>query len=95
MPAGSTAGPRTSRDHPLLQGPLTAGQIEHFRWDLGYGVDRYPSYGDHWLATGRPWVDRLAAPGGYEAAAREEEFARSKRRSAAENGYPAGLAAKE
>jgi hypothetical protein len=49
-------------------------------WDGGYDVDRYPSYGEHWLVSGRSWVDRLAELGAYEVAGREEDFARSKRR---------------
>ncbi len=48
-------------------------------WDGGYDVDRYPSYGSHWLASGRPWIERLGELGVYEAAAAEEAFARSRR----------------
>ena len=49
-------------------------------WDGGYDVDRYPSYGAHLMASGRPWVRRLAELGACEAADREEDFARSRRR---------------
>ncbi len=45
-------------------------------WDGGYDVDRYPSYGPHWLASARRWVARLQELGVYEAAAKEETFAR-------------------
>jgi hypothetical protein len=48
-------------------------------WNGGYDVDRFPSYGAHWQASGRPWVERLRALGVYDAAAREEAFARSQR----------------
>jgi len=49
-------------------------------WDGGYDVDLFPSYGKHWLNSGRPWVDRLRQLGVYEASAAEEAFARSRRR---------------
>jgi hypothetical protein len=45
-------------------------------WDGGYDVDRYPTYGVHWRATGRPWVDRLGQLGAYDAARDEEASAR-------------------
>lgn len=48
-------------------------------WDGGYDVDRYPSYGPDWLESGRSWVARMAALGVYEAAAKEEAFARRRR----------------
>jgi hypothetical protein len=48
-------------------------------WDGGYDVDRFPSYGPHWQASGRPWVERLRALGVYEAAEKEEAFARGRR----------------
>ncbi|HWW53940.1 MAG TPA: phytanoyl-CoA dioxygenase family protein [Acidimicrobiales bacterium] len=51
-------------------------------WDGGYDVDRFPSYGPHWLASGRPSVSRLGQLGVYEAAGRQEAYARSQRRSA-------------
>jgi hypothetical protein len=50
-------------------------------WDGGYDVDRYPTYGEHWLASGKPWIERLARLGVYELAAAEEAFARSRRSS--------------
>jgi hypothetical protein len=49
-------------------------------WDGGYDVDRYPTYGPHWLASGRPAVERLRELGVYDLAAAEEAFARSRRR---------------
>lgn len=48
-------------------------------WDGGYDVERYPSYGPHWLALSRSFVARLQELGVYDAAAREEAFARSRR----------------
>lgn len=48
-------------------------------WDGGYEVDHFPSYGDHWLASGRPAVKRLEQLGAYDLAAAEEAFARSRR----------------
>lgn len=48
-------------------------------WDGGYDVDRFPTYGEHWLASGRPWVERLGQLGAYNLAAAEEAFARSRR----------------
>jgi hypothetical protein len=48
-------------------------------WDGGYDVDRYPSYGEHWLGLDRPWIDRLGQLGAYDAAATQERFARSRR----------------
>jgi hypothetical protein len=49
-------------------------------WDGGYDVDRYPTYGTHWLGSGRPWVERLGQLGVYDRAGAEEAFARSRRR---------------
>lgn len=48
-------------------------------WDGGYDVDAYPSYGSHWMGSGRPWIDRLGQLGAYGASAAEEAFARSRR----------------
>jgi hypothetical protein len=48
-------------------------------WDGGYDVDRYPSYGKHWLSSGRPWIERLGRLGVYQAAAAGEAFTRSRR----------------
>ncbi len=28
-------------------------------WDGGYDSVKYPTYGQHWQESGRPWVDRL------------------------------------
>jgi hypothetical protein len=50
-------------------------------WDGGYDVDLYPSYGPHWLGSGRRAVARLRDLGVYEAAAKEEAFARARRGS--------------
>jgi hypothetical protein len=49
------------------------------RWDGGYDVDRYPTYGPHWRAGGRPWVRRLEQLGAYEAAGAQEAFTRARR----------------
>lgn len=54
------------------------GAIFRPDWDGGYDVDAYPSYGPDWMASGRPWVARLAQLGVYDAAAAEEAFARSR-----------------
>jgi hypothetical protein len=54
-------------------------------WDGGYDVDRYPSYGRHWRASGRPWVERLEQLGVYDLASAEEAFARAR---AGERGQP-------
>jgi hypothetical protein len=43
-------------------------------WNGGYDVDRYPSYGPHWRASGRLAVARLEALGVYELAAKQEQF---------------------
>jgi hypothetical protein len=51
-------------------------------WDGGYDVDRHPSYGADWLASGRRAVTALAELGVYELAAAQEAFARSRRRRA-------------
>jgi len=45
-------------------------------WYGGYDVDRYPSYGQDWRASGRPAVARLEALGVYELAAKQEAFTR-------------------
>ncbi len=50
-------------------------------WDGGYDVDRYPSYGAHWRASGAPWVERLSELGAVERAALEEDAVRAQRRS--------------
>jgi hypothetical protein len=47
-------------------------------WDGGYDVDRYPTYGAHWRATGRSWVERLGQLGVYDAAGAEEAAARAR-----------------
>jgi hypothetical protein len=49
------------------------------RWDGGYDVDRHPSYGADWLASGRRAVAALGELGVYELAAAQEAFARSRR----------------
>jgi hypothetical protein len=49
-------------------------------WDGGHDVDRYPTYGPAWQASGRPCVARLAALGLVDAAAAQEAYARSRRR---------------
>ena len=41
-------------------------------WDGGYDVERYPTYGPDWLASGQPGVARLAELGAYRLAAAEE-----------------------
>jgi hypothetical protein len=46
-------------------------------WDGGYDVDHYPSYGEHWLASGRAAVRELRDLGVYELAARQEAFMRA------------------
>jgi hypothetical protein len=46
-------------------------------WSGGYDVDRYPSYGPDWRASGRPAVRILEGLGIYELAAKHETFARS------------------
>jgi hypothetical protein len=48
-------------------------------WDGGYDVDSYPTYGTHWISSGRPSIDRLGQLGAYEASAAEEAFARGRR----------------
>jgi hypothetical protein len=34
--------------------------------DPGYNAERYPSYGPHWRALGRPWTQRLRELGVYQ-----------------------------
>ncbi len=46
-------------------------------WDGGYDVDRYPSYGPDWLASGGPAVARLRELGVYDLADKQEAFMRS------------------
>ncbi|MEO8695124.1 MAG: phytanoyl-CoA dioxygenase family protein [Acidimicrobiales bacterium] len=46
-------------------------------WDGGYDVDLYPTYGPHWRASGRPWLDRLDHLGAHRAAAAEEAALKS------------------
>jgi hypothetical protein len=48
-------------------------------WDGGYDVDRYPTYGPHWRASGRPAVARLRALGAEAQSAAEETHARAAR----------------
>ena len=45
-------------------------------WDGGYDVDLYPTYGAHWRASGRPWLDRLEQLGAHSLAAAEESASR-------------------
>jgi hypothetical protein len=49
-------------------------------WDGGYDVDRFPSYGPDWRASGRRAVARLEALGVYALAATQEGNARARRR---------------
>ena len=46
-------------------------------WDGGYDVDRFPTYGAHWRASGRPWLARLEHLGAHDAAAAEEAALKS------------------
>ena len=46
-------------------------------WNGGYDVDRHPTYGPDWRASGRRAVARLEALGVYELAAKQELFTRS------------------
>ncbi len=48
-------------------------------WDGGYDVDRFPSYDDDWLRSGRPAVEQLGALGAYELAREQERFTRAAR----------------
>jgi hypothetical protein len=48
-------------------------------WDGGYDVERFPSYGPDWQASGRPAVAQLKALGVYEHAARQEAFTAARR----------------
>jgi hypothetical protein len=48
-------------------------------WDGGYDVDRYPSYGEEWRRSGRPWTDRLRQLGVYQLADDEERWMRTHR----------------
>jgi len=41
-------------------------------WDGGYDGERYPTYGPHFLASGRPSVERLRALGAVAAAHAQE-----------------------
>ena len=47
-------------------------------WDGGYDVDRHPSYGPDWLASGRRAVAPLRKLGVYELAEAQESFSRSR-----------------
>jgi hypothetical protein len=69
--------PMTPHEEAAVRGYFAGTYVAD--WDGGYDVDRYPTYGPHWLASGRPAVDRLRALGVYELAAAEEAFARSRR----------------
>jgi Phytanoyl-CoA dioxygenase (PhyH) len=72
-----------------LRDPVTAEAAVHAKayfagiyppdWDGGYDVDRYPSYGPDWRASGHTSVARLETLGVYELAERQEAFTRSKR----------------
>jgi hypothetical protein len=46
-------------------------------WDGGYDVDRYPTYGPDWRASGRAAVGRLRELGAEAASAAEEDHARA------------------
>jgi hypothetical protein len=48
-------------------------------WDGGYDVDRYPSYGEKWRRSDRPYTDRLRQLGVYELADNEECWMRMHR----------------
>jgi Phytanoyl-CoA dioxygenase (PhyH) len=72
-----------------LRDPVTAEAAVHAKayfagiyapdWDGGYDVDRYPSYGPDWRASGHASVARLEALGVYELAEKQEAFSRSRR----------------
>jgi hypothetical protein len=72
------ADPATAREEDAVRAYFAATFDP--AWDGGYDVDRYPTYGPHWLASDRPWVARLRALGVYDLAAAEEAYARSRRR---------------
>ncbi|GDX82829.1 hypothetical protein LBMAG42_46400 [Deltaproteobacteria bacterium] len=62
------------------------GSLYQPGWDGGYDVDLFPSYGEHWRASGRPWVETLSRLGVYAAAGRQEDFMRSQRSVATAQG---------
>jgi len=70
------AEPRSAADEAALRSYLA--RIFPPDWDGGYDVDRFPSYGSEWLASGRPAVERLRRLGAYELASVQEEYARSR-----------------
>ena len=89
--ASSGGGVRRQWRMDYVSDPVDAGAenntIEYFArifppdWDGGYDIDRYPSYGPDWRASGRPAVERLEALGVFELAARQEAFGRTKRKT--------------
>jgi hypothetical protein len=48
-------------------------------WEGGYDPDRYPSYGEKWRRSDRPWTDRLRRLGVYRLADDEERWVRMHR----------------
>jgi len=68
--------------------PTTEGEDELVRtyfselytvgWDGGYDSEAYPTYGAHWLGSGRPWLDELDRLGAHQRAQAEEAHARAR-----------------
>jgi Phytanoyl-CoA dioxygenase (PhyH) len=71
------ADPATAEEEQQIRGYFAG--IFRPGWDGGYDVDRYPSYGAHWCASARPWVDRLRELGAIERADQEEAAVRAGR----------------
>jgi hypothetical protein len=69
------ADPRTDAETELVRGSFA--QIFDPKWDGGYDVDRYPSFGEWWRYTHPEWSSRLTELAvvdmatAYEAAIRE------------------------
>ena len=52
------ADPRTNREEDLVR--RSFAQIFDLKWDGGYDVDRYPSFGDWWQRTHPEWSTRAS-----------------------------------
>jgi len=65
--------PKTTRADELIRRYFA--ELFTVGWDGGYDSDAYPTYGPHWLGSGRPWLEDLARLGAHQRAQAEEAHA--------------------
>jgi hypothetical protein len=71
------AAPLTNREEDLVR--RSFAQIFDLKWDGGYDVDRYPSFGDWWQRAHPEWSTRLDDLGVIDMARAHEAVMRERR----------------